>query len=514
MSPCVSRWQGGSVVTPRPVPRRPARQGRSRLRRRKSRRVRRPTPQIRGCRAKLGQSQKTPQAKGRRRRVNFALLDYGVRGRDKEGGSFTPSRRPLSSSRRTARGATAAQHRPNARSLPSRPCSSRPTRFPALLAPAPAPPAARRARRAARSSPSTPNSTRLPGGLLGPPELTGSRRRLLVLVRASRRLRRGGLPSRQPRRLSRSASRAPERLQRSLAAGRLRRVVYAAELLRVGLDDDTNTNLPAHAARARFRRGATRTCRRRAARRDPDYLLYAFATNGRRASCSTNRALLATIGVDFVPGTASAIAPAGLPRSAQVAKLLLRAAAPVCSATTAPAIGPFLSAHFALPPSTAAPTLLRYDTADAGAATLGSYYAVLALLATTAPAPTARPCGAHLRRSPRFPRGSRSCAPRSSATSSPLFDTDLVDHAALRGPLPAPTAPTSTLSLRSSDRLAASSTTSRLPIKDATSLRAGANPTPPAHQAPRNPPIAPHRRNARRRPRAADVLAVRPESMA
>jgi hypothetical protein len=167
-------------------------------------------------------------------------------------------------------------------------------------------------------------------------------------------------------------------------------VVYSAELMRVGLDDDTNTNLTrrmllvlesvaaCHAdVLAGVRRDLIQDYLRDALRdhRPPRFLLNDVVRYWR------------TIGVDFVAkGRERGGAGWGL-RNAKLRssrKLLFASGLlPVlrCHELRAEAIAPFLAEQFAMPPTDrVADAFLRYGAAAAGADALAAYDAVLALL--------------------------------------------------------------------------------------------------------------------------------------
>jgi hypothetical protein len=167
-------------------------------------------------------------------------------------------------------------------------------------------------------------------------------------------------------------------------------VVYSAELMHVGLDDDTNTNLTrrmllvlesvaaCHAdVLAGVRRDLIQDYLRDALRdhRPPRFLLNDVVRYWR------------TIGVDFVAkGRERGGAGWGL-RNAKLRssrKLLFASGLlPVlrCHELRAEAIAPFLAEQFAMPPTDrVADAFLRYGAGAAGADALAAYDAVLALL--------------------------------------------------------------------------------------------------------------------------------------
>ncbi len=167
-------------------------------------------------------------------------------------------------------------------------------------------------------------------------------------------------------------------------------VVYSGELLRVGLDDDTNTNLTRRMllvlesvaachpdVLAGVRRDLIQDYLRDALRdhRPPRFLLNDLVRYWR------------TIGVDFVAkdreraGAGWGLRNAKLRTSRKI--LFASGLLPVlrCHELRAEAIGPFLADQFALPPTDrVADAFLHCSAPDAGAAALGAYDAFLALL--------------------------------------------------------------------------------------------------------------------------------------
>ena len=167
-------------------------------------------------------------------------------------------------------------------------------------------------------------------------------------------------------------------------------VVHSVDLLRVGLDDDTNTNLTRRMllvlesvaacnpdVLAGVRRDVIHDYLRDALRdhRPPRFLLNDLVRYWR------------TIGVDFVAkdrdrrGAGRGLRNAKLRTSRKL--LFASGLLPVlrCHELPAEEIGPFLAAQFALPPTDRiADAFLRYDAEEAGAAALAAYDTFLALL--------------------------------------------------------------------------------------------------------------------------------------
>lgn len=167
-------------------------------------------------------------------------------------------------------------------------------------------------------------------------------------------------------------------------------VVYSSDLLRVGLDDDTNTNLTrrmllvlesvaaCHAdVLAGVRRDVIHDYLRDALRdhRPPRFLLNDLVRYWR------------TIGVDFVAKDRDRAGRGWGLRNAKLRtsrKLLFASGLlPVlrCHELRAEAIAPFLAAQFAMPPTDrVADAFLRYERPGDGAQVLGAYDRFLALL--------------------------------------------------------------------------------------------------------------------------------------
>ncbi len=167
-------------------------------------------------------------------------------------------------------------------------------------------------------------------------------------------------------------------------------VVYSADLLRVGLDDDTNTNLTRRMLLVLESVAACNPDVLDGVRLDliQDYL--SDALRDQRPPRFLLNDLVRywrTIGVDFVAkGRERGGAGWGL-RNAKLRtsrKLLFASGLlPVlrCHELRAEDIAPFLAAQFAMPPTDrVADAFLRYDALDAGAEALAAYDAVVALL--------------------------------------------------------------------------------------------------------------------------------------
>ena len=167
-------------------------------------------------------------------------------------------------------------------------------------------------------------------------------------------------------------------------------VVYSGDLLQVGLDDDTNTNLTRRMLLVLESAAACNAEVLDGVRRD---LIHAYLRDALRDQ-RPPRFLLndlvrywRTIGVDFVAkGRERGGAGWGL-RNAKLRtsrKLLFASGLlPVlrCHELQAEAIAPFLAEQFAMPPTDrVADAFLRYGAADAGAEALGAYDAFIALL--------------------------------------------------------------------------------------------------------------------------------------
>lgn len=167
-------------------------------------------------------------------------------------------------------------------------------------------------------------------------------------------------------------------------------VVHSADLLQVGLDDDTNSNLTRRmllvlesvaacnpAVLAGVRRDVIHDYLRDALRdhRPPRFLLNDLVRYWR------------TIGVDFVAKDRERAGAGWGLRNAKLRtsrKLLFASGLlPVlrCHELQAEAIAPFLAEQFAMPPTDrVADAFLRYNAADEGAAALAAYDAFIALL--------------------------------------------------------------------------------------------------------------------------------------
>jgi hypothetical protein len=167
-------------------------------------------------------------------------------------------------------------------------------------------------------------------------------------------------------------------------------VVYSADLMRVGLDDDTNTNLtrrmllvlesvavcnPAALAGVRLDLVQDYLSDALKDRRPPRFLLNDLVRYWR------------TIGVDFVAkgrerdGRGWGLRNAKLRTSRKL--LFASGLLPVlrCHELEAEGIAPFLAEQFAMPPTDRlADAFLRYGAHEAGARTLGAYDAFLSLL--------------------------------------------------------------------------------------------------------------------------------------
>jgi hypothetical protein len=167
-------------------------------------------------------------------------------------------------------------------------------------------------------------------------------------------------------------------------------VVFSADLLRVGLDDDTNTNLTRRMLLVLESVAAYHEDVLAGARRDLIFDYLRDALKDRRPPRFLLNDLVRywrTIGVDFVAkdrergGSGWGLRNAKLRTSRKL--LFASGLLPVlrCHEHAAEAIGPFLAEQFALPPADrVADAFLRYGAADAGADVLAAYDAFLALV--------------------------------------------------------------------------------------------------------------------------------------
>ena len=167
-------------------------------------------------------------------------------------------------------------------------------------------------------------------------------------------------------------------------------VVYSAELLRVGLDDDTNTNLTRRMLLVLESVAACNAGVLAGVRLDviQDYL--SDALRDRRPPRFLLNDLVRywrTIGVDFVAKDRERAGAGWGLRNAKLRtsrKLLFASGLlPVlrCHELRAEAIAPFLAEQFAMPPTDrVADAFLRYDAAAHGADALAAYDAFLALV--------------------------------------------------------------------------------------------------------------------------------------